>query len=119
MRYNTIKQLEIANGPGCRVSLFVQGCSFNCPGCFNTVAKDFNGGKEFTEQTEDLIMELCKPDHISGLSILGGEPMHPRNCDEVLQFAKKFKDQPPDLDRRVDSPALSGRGSRPSGRTSG
>ena len=95
MRYNTIKQLDIANGPGCRVSLFVQGCSFNCPGCFNTVAKDFDGGKEFTKQTEDLIMELCKPDHISGLSILGGEPMHPRNCDEVLQFAKKFKDQYP------------------------
>lgn len=95
MRYNIIKQLDIANGPGCRVSLFVQGCSFNCPGCFNTVAKDFNGGKEFTEQTEDLIMELCKPDHISGLSILGGEPMHPRNCDEVLKFAKKFKDQYP------------------------
>lgn len=95
MRYNTIKQLDIANGPGCRVSLFVQGCSFNCPGCFNTVAKDFDGGKEFIEQTVDLIMELCKPEHISGLSILGGEPMHPRNCDEVLKLVSKFKEQYP------------------------
>ncbi len=95
MRYNTIKQLDIANGPGCRVSLFVQGCSFNCPGCFNTVAKDFDGGKEFIEQTVDLIMELCKSEHISGLSILGGEPMHPRNCDEVLKLVRKFKEQYP------------------------
>ena len=95
MRYNTIKQLDIANGPGCRVSLFVQGCSFNCPGCFNTVAKDFDGGKKFTEQTEDLIMELCKPDHISGLSILGGEPMHPQNREAVLEVVRKFKTEYP------------------------
>lgn len=92
MRYNTIKQLDIANGPGCRVSLFVQGCSFNCPGCFNTVAKDFSGGKEFTDQTLDLLLKLIEPDHISGLSILGGEPLHPRNRDEVLRITKKIKE---------------------------
>jgi anaerobic ribonucleoside-triphosphate reductase activating protein len=92
MRYNTIKQLDIANGPGCRVSLFVQGCSFNCPGCFNTVAKDFSGGKEFTDQTLDLLLKLLEPDHISGLSILGGEPLHPRNRDEVLRITKKIKE---------------------------
>lgn len=92
MRYNTIRQLDIANGPGCRVSLFVQGCSFNCPGCFNTVAKDFNGGKEFTEQTLELLIKLLEPDHISGLSILGGEPLHPRNRDEVLRITKKIKE---------------------------
>lgn len=96
MRYNTIRQLDIANGPGCRVSLFVQGCSFNCPGCFNTVAKDFDGGKEFTEQTEEVILSLASPQHISGLSILGGEPLHPRNRDEVLKLTKRFKEVYPE-----------------------
>ncbi len=91
MRYNTIRQLDIANGPGCRVSLFVQGCSFNCPGCFNTVAKDFEGGKEFTDDSYQAIMELAKPDHISGLSILGGEPLHPKNREAVLKLARSFK----------------------------
>lgn len=96
MRYNTIRQLDIANGPGCRVSLFVQGCSFNCPGCFNTVARDFNGGKEFTDQTVKLLLELAKPDHISGLSILGGEPLHPQNRFTVLDLVQKFKKEYPD-----------------------
>jgi anaerobic ribonucleoside-triphosphate reductase activating protein len=92
MRYNTIRQLDIANGPGCRVSLFVQGCSFNCPGCFNTIAKDFEGGQEFTEQTLEALLAIAEPDHISGLSILGGEPLHPRNRTDVLNLAKKFKE---------------------------
>jgi anaerobic ribonucleoside-triphosphate reductase activating protein len=92
MRYSQIRNLDIANGPGCRVSLFVQGCSFNCPGCFNTVAKDFEGGKEFTDQTLNLLLELAEPDHISGLSILGGEPLHPRNRTDVLTLVKKFKE---------------------------
>ena len=91
MRYNTIKQLDIANGPGCRVSLFVQGCSFNCPGCFNSVTKDFEGGNEFTDQTLQLLTELAKPKHISGLSILGGEPLHPRNREATLDLVKKFR----------------------------
>jgi anaerobic ribonucleoside-triphosphate reductase activating protein len=96
MRYNTIRQLDIANGPGCRVSLFVQGCSFNCPGCFNTVAKDFEGGQEFTEQTLEALLAIAEPDHISGLSILGGEPLHPRNRIDVLSLVAKFKSRYPD-----------------------
>ena len=95
MRYNTIRQLDIANGPGCRVSLFVQGCSFNCPGCFNTSAKDFSGGTEFTEQTIEVILALTEPSHISGLSILGGEPLHPQNRRDVLDLVKKFKSKYP------------------------
>ena len=91
MRYNTIRQLDIANGPGCRVSIFVQGCSFNCPGCFNTVARDFNGGKEFTDQTMDAILAIAEPDYISGLSILGGEPLHPKNREEVIKLIRRFK----------------------------
>jgi anaerobic ribonucleoside-triphosphate reductase activating protein len=96
MRYNTIRQLDIANGPGCRISIFVQGCTFNCPGCFNTVARDFEGGKEFTDQTMQLLLELAEPSHVSGLSILGGEPLHPRNREEVIRLARKFKEKYPD-----------------------
>lgn len=91
MRYNTIRKLDIANGPGCRVSLFVQGCEFNCPGCFNTVAKDFEGGKPFTDRTIQNILELCAAEHISGLSILGGEPLHPRNRNAVANLVTEFK----------------------------
>ncbi len=91
MRYNTIRQLDIANGPGCRVSLFVQGCSFHCPGCFNPGTQDFEGGKEFTDESYEQIIKLAKPDHISGLSILGGEPLHPRNREAVLKLARSFK----------------------------
>jgi anaerobic ribonucleoside-triphosphate reductase activating protein len=91
MRYNTIRQLDIANGPGCRVSLFVQGCSFHCPGCFNPGTQDFEGGKEFTDDSYEAIIELAKPDHISGLSILGGEPLHPKNREAVLKLARSFK----------------------------
>ena len=96
MRYNTIRQLDIANGPGCRVSIFVQGCEFGCPGCFNKVARDFSGGKEFTDQTMDLLLELAKPDYLSGISVLGGEPLHPRNRRDVLDLARKFKERYPE-----------------------
>jgi anaerobic ribonucleoside-triphosphate reductase activating protein len=96
MRYNTIRQMDIANGPGCRISIFVQGCEFGCPGCFNKVARDFSGGKEFTDQSMDLLLELAKPDYISGLSVLGGEPLHPQNRQATLDLVKKFKMQYPE-----------------------
>ena len=92
MRYNTIRQLDIANGDGCGVSIFIQGCEFNCPGCFNAVAKDFKGGTEFTEQTMDLLLELAKPDYMNHLSVLGGEPLHPQNRQGVLDLVRKFKE---------------------------
>ena len=88
--------MDIANGPGCRISIFVQGCEFGCPGCFNKVARDFSGGKEFTDQTIDLLLELAKPRYISGLSCLGGEPLHPRNRQATLDLVKKFKSMYPD-----------------------
>lgn len=96
MRYSSIRQLDIANGPGCRASLFVQGCSFHCPGCFNPGTQDFEGGSEFTKQTKEAIFALAEPSHISGLSILGGEPLHPRNREEVIKLAREFKKKYPD-----------------------
>ena len=96
MRYNTIRQLDIANGKGIGISIFIQGCHFNCPGCFNTVAKDFDGGTEFTEQTMELLLELAKPYYIDHLSVLGGEPMNPQNREEVIKLIRKFKSVYPD-----------------------
>lgn len=96
MRYNTIRQLDIANGPGCRVSLFVQGCSFHCPGCFNPGTQDFEGGKEFTDDSFRALLEIAKPSHISGLSILGGEPLHPKNRADVIKLARAFKREYPE-----------------------
>ena len=95
MRYSVIKQLDIANGPGCRVSLFVQGCSFKCPGCFNPTTQDFSGGQAFTDQSREAIFKLAEPAHISGLSILGGEPLHPQNRQEVISLVKAFKEKYP------------------------
>ena len=84
--------MDISNGPGVRVSIFMQGCSFNCKNCFNPDTWDFNGGQEFTDKEIDEIIELCKADYVSGLSILGGEPMHPNNISGTTKLAKKFKE---------------------------
>jgi len=98
MRYNKIRKMDISNGPGIRVSVFMQGCAFNCPNCFNPETHDFNGGKEFTEETIDTILELCDNDTIEGLSILGGEPMHPKNIEGTTSLAKAFKSKFPNKD---------------------
>ena len=95
MRYNKIRKMDISNGEGVRVSIFIQGCTFNCKKCFNPETHDFNGGKEFTEATIDKILELCSQDYIVGLSILGGEPLHPKNIDGSTKLAKVFKEKYP------------------------
>ena len=96
MRYNQIRKMDIADGPGVRVSIFFQGCAFHCKNCFNSETWDFNGGKEFTIETIDKVLELCSEDYIKGLSILGGEPMHPANIEGTLALAQAFKDRFPD-----------------------
>ena len=96
MRYNKIRKMDISNGPGIRISVFMQGCTFNCKNCFNKETHDFNGGKEFTDETIDRVIELAKPDYIVGLSILGGEPLHPKNIEGTTKLAKKFKSVYPD-----------------------
>lgn len=91
MNYSSIRQLDIANGPGCRVSIFVSGCEHRCKNCFNPETWNFNYGKAFTDQTLEALLELLKPEHISGLSILGGEPLHPQNREGVLDIVRKVK----------------------------
>lgn len=98
MRYNKIRKMDIADGPGVRVSIFMQGCSFNCKNCFNSETHDFNGGKEFNDDTINRILELCDNENIKGLSILGGEPMHPKNIDGTTKLAKTFKENFPHKD---------------------
>lgn len=80
-RYNQIRDLDISNGPGCRVSIFLQGCPIHCFGCFNSELWDFNGGREVNDETLDTIRSLVNRPYIKGLSILGGEPL----CEENLQ----------------------------------
>lgn len=95
MRYNKIRKMDISDGPGVRVSIFMQGCTFNCKKCFNPDTHDFNGGKEFTEDTINRILELGENENIQGLSILGGEPMHPNNIEGTTKLAKAFKEKFP------------------------
>lgn len=96
MRYNKIRKMDIADGPGVRVSIFMQGCAFNCKNCFNPETHDFEKGEEFTEETIEKVLNLSNHEHIAGLSILGGEPMHPKNIEGTTQLAKAFKEKFPD-----------------------
>lgn len=95
MRYNKIRKMDISNGPGVRVSIFMQGCTFNCKNCFNPETHDFAGGTEFTDETIKHVLKLCENDYIQGLSILGGEPMHPKNIEGTGKLAKAFKEKFP------------------------
>ena len=96
MRYNKIRKMDISNGPGVRVSIFEQGCTFNCKNCFNPETHDFAGGEEFTEETMEKILNLCDNENIEGLSILGGEPLHPKNIEGTTKLAKTFKERYPE-----------------------
>ena len=98
MNYASIKMYDIANGPGCRVSLFVSGCRNNCPGCFNKDAQDFNFGENYTKETESHILSALGNEHISGLSILGGEPFEPENQKDILSLCVNGKKMYPNKD---------------------
>ena len=91
MNYAEIKNCDIANGPGVRVSLFVSGCTHKCKGCFNEIAWDFHYGKPFTQETIDYILKLLKPAHIRGLTLLGGEPFEPENQGAVVELLRQIK----------------------------
>lgn len=96
MNYATIKKMDIANGPGVRVSLFVSGCRHHCKGCFNEEAWDFNYGKEFNDETIDEIVEALKPHYITGLSLLGGEPFEKENQAALVKLTNRVKEVYPE-----------------------
>ena len=96
MNYATIKNCDIANGPGVRVSLFVSGCTHRCPGCFNEVAWDFDYGEPFTEAVMDSVVEMLRPAYIRGLTLLGGEPFEPQNQGAVVELLRQIKKELPE-----------------------
>ena len=98
MKYATIKTVDIANGTGVRVSLFVSGCTHRCPECFNEIAWDFNYGQEFNQETIDLILKALEPSHIAGLTLLGGEPMELVNQEGLLPLLQQVRKMYPDKD---------------------
>ena len=91
MRYAQIRSMDISNGEGVGVSLFVQGCPFHCKNCFNSETWDFNGGKEWTEKTKNKFMELIDKPYIKRVSFLGGECLAEQNLDEVLKLVQEIR----------------------------
>ena len=98
MNYAQLRPIDVANGPGVRVSLFVSGCTHACPGCFNPEAWDFGYGQPFTQtEAEQVLAALAKP-YVKGFSLLGGEPFHPRNQEAVLSLVRQVRERFPDKD---------------------
>lgn len=95
MFYGEIKNCDIANGEGVRVTLFVSGCTNCCEGCFQPQTWDFEYGQPFTQETEERLLKLLEPDYINGLTLLGGEPFEPCNQRALLPFVKRVKDRFP------------------------
>ncbi len=92
MYYGEIKDCDIANGPGVRISLFVSGCTNHCENCFQPQTWDFCYGQPFTKETEDKIISMLAPSYIKGLTLLGGEPFEPKNQVELLPFVKRVRE---------------------------
>ena len=98
MNYGNIKECDIADGPGVRVSLFVSGCRHHCKGCFYKETWDFDYGMPYTKETEDEIIRLLAPSYIQGLTLLGGEPFEPENQKELAGLLKRVRETYPDKD---------------------
>ena len=96
MNYGEIKNFDIANGEGVRVSLFVSGCTHHCKNCFNRETWSFDYGKPFTAETEELLLRELSPGYIDGLSLLGGEPFEPENQAALLPFLRKVRERFPE-----------------------
>ena len=95
MNYATIKECDVANGPGVRVSVFVSGCNHHGKGCFNQIAWDFEYGEKFTEDTINKVIKDLDHEYIEGLSLLGGEPLEYSNQKGLLPLIKKVKEKFP------------------------
>ena len=96
MNYCNIKNCDIADGPGVRVTLFVSGCTNHCKGCFQPETWDFNYGEPFTRETEDKLIAMLEPHYIAGLTLLGGDPFEPSNQRALLPFVKRVRETCPD-----------------------
>ena len=91
-----IKKWDVANGIGIRTSIFFSGCEFACPGCFNSDIWDFNKGKPFTRELYETEIKPTINEHIAGLSILGGEALHPKNIEAASNLVDWFRQDFPD-----------------------
>ena len=98
MNYAEIKNCDIANGPGVRVTLFVSGCTHHCEGCFNQETWDFQYGQPFTQKTQERILTELAKDYIAGLTLLGGEPLEPGNWQVLMPLVREVKERYPDKD---------------------
>ena len=98
MNYGAIKNCDIANGLGVRVSLFVSGCRNHCPGCFQPETWAFEYGQPFTKETEDALLAMLRPDYINGLTLLGGEPFEPENQHVLVKLLRKVRETYPKKD---------------------
>lgn len=96
MYYSTIKWVDVANGTGIRLSLFVSGCTHGCLGCFNPQSWSFTAGQPYTAETQETILEKLSPQHMWGLSLLGGEPLDPQNQETVLGLLQAFRERYPE-----------------------
>lgn len=96
MNYADIKKVDVANGPGVRVSLFVSGCTHHCLECFNPETWDFHFGSPFGQEQIQEILDYLRPAHIKGLSLLGGEPFEPENQAAVLELVQRVRAELPD-----------------------
>jgi len=96
MNYADLKLFDTVNGPGVRVSLFVSGCTVNCPGCFNTEARNFRFGKVFDEEVIEKIVSTVDSKHYEGISILGGDPCEVKNIDSVVTLCRRLRERAPD-----------------------
>ena len=95
MNYGNIKECDIANGPGVRVSLFVSGCRHHCKGCFKAENWDFAYGSPFTEETMEALLEALRPDYIQGFTLLGGEPFEPENQQVLVNVLRRIRETYP------------------------
>lgn len=96
MNYASIKNCDIANGEGVRVTLFVSGCTNHCENCFQPETWDFNYGESFTPAVEEKLIEMLRPGFINGLTLLGGEPMEPQNQRALLPFLRRVRKELPE-----------------------
>lgn len=96
IKYAQIRKMDISNGEGVGVSLFVQGCPFHCTNCFNRETWDYDKGKEWTEDIKSTFLKLIDKSYVTRVSLLGGEPLYTQNLDGILDLCETIKVKYPD-----------------------